>query len=95
MKTKFQQLLDVINYGVDWQRDFRGDSQVSYTQGTLDATAFIASCIIVQDFCYSEGLGASDMKDFLELDEAPTPKQVEKNLRRMFKFLELDTHEKA
>jgi len=90
----FKQLVDVIHYGIQFQADFREESCSSYLVGVIETTAFIAACIIVQEFGLDEGIGGQDVDSALGLDEYPNRTTIEKRLRKLFKELELDTREK-
>ena len=89
----FQQLVNIIHYGISFQSDFRDDSHTDYLNGVIESTAFIASCIIVQDFGLEEGIGEQDILEALGLDKFPNKNTIEKGLRRLFKKLNIDTRE--
>lgn len=81
---KFDKLVDIITYGLEFQRDFVEDNDHSYTLGTIEGTAHIASCCIVQWFD-TEGIGACDVCDYLKLEDFPKRKKIEKRLKKLLK----------
>lgn len=82
---KFEKLLDIIDYGLEFQRDFKDDEiGLSYTLGTVEGTAHIASCCIVQWF-NTDGIGAGDVSSYLKLEDFPTRKKIEKRLKKLLK----------
>ena len=94
--SKFQQLLDVVDYGMEFQRDIDADRRDSmYDYGVIETTGFIASCMIVQWFDYEPGIGGCDVVEALDLTSLPKRKKIEKRMRKLFKDLDLDTQEDA
>lgn len=74
---QLQDLLDLIEYGLQFQRDFNDStSDYSYRMASAETTAFIVSCWIVQKLGYAEGLGGVEVMEALRLDEFPSQQDM-------------------
>lgn len=86
--AQFDRLVDIITWGVDFQRDFKEDDNF-YSLGTVEATGFIASCCVVQWFGFTEGLVWFEVCTALKLSKYPKRKKIRKRLKKLFKSLGL------
>jgi hypothetical protein len=83
MKPKFEQLLDVIDYGMEFQRDNKDEEGMAdYLTGVVETVGFITSCCIVQWFGHS-GISTQDVVEALELDTLPDRKKIRRMLKRL------------
>jgi hypothetical protein len=82
---KFQRLVNLISYGIEFQKHDRDESCESYLNGVIEGTAHIAACMLVQEFGF-DCMGTGDLVDFLELDTFPDKDMIEKKLIELFEF---------
>lgn len=84
---KFEKLIDIIDYGMLYQKDFITEDVVDeYELGVVDATRHIASCCIVNWFD-TDGMCAGDICHFLKLNNFPNREEIEKRLKELFNTL--------
>jgi hypothetical protein len=91
----YDRILDTLCYGVEFQKNFVEDNDPAYTLGTLEGTAFIASCQIVQWFNldndpHFQGIGGCDLMESLKLEEFPNRKQIDKLLKEFLKYYNIN-----
>ena len=84
IKTKsFIELVDLIHYGINYQKDNRRECCASYLDGVIECTAHIAACVLVQRFGF-DCMGTMEVIDSLKLNTFPTKSTIKINLIKLF-----------
>ena len=74
-------IVDILHYGVENADGQLGD----YKLGILEGAGFIASCLMVQQLNFKDGIAASCVIDFVKLYDEPSKKKIKKRVRAFIK----------